>query len=168
MTKIPRGIQTFSHAFADQGCYIFMMCSIALDDIISSMKDLFDLRFFYHAMDPLGSAVTGIQKGWVSNDKLMKVLNYSKFMEYLTQEPVKETNSKPNRWNFRKESPGYSASPNEYLIGRYSGILKVNPIKHYVRMRSDGKTIHLDSMVNSPITKKGKLTSIHVFWRSHE
>ncbi len=166
MDSIPPGLQTFSHSFADQGCYIFAMCGIALQSL-SASKD--PTPAFYPAMDPLGAAYHGVRMKIVSDDKLMKVLDYPKFMEYLTTtKPKTFRSSETLKWGHRKEVPGYSAIEGEFLIGRYSGIIRVNPIKHYVRLMPDGKTIHVDSMVKSPITKKGDLTSIHVFWRKFE
>ncbi len=167
MTHVPSGLQTFSHSFADQGCFIFSMCGIALESLSltsDSSKENLDNSplYFCPAMDPLGAAYYGVRNSLVSDDRLMKVLNYPKFMDYLTEKPGFASTWK---WSHRKEDPGYTAIPGEYLIGRYSGILRVNPIKHYVRLKPDGRGIYSDSMVKSPITKKGDLTSVHVFWR---
>jgi hypothetical protein len=148
----PSGMQTFATSFANQGCYIFCMCDIVWD---WSKKFQGDVCPFVPGLSPLMAAKEGVSLGLVSDEGLMRVLDYPSFMNYLTSS---------FSWKHRKELPGYVAKPGEYLIGRYSGILKINPIKHYVRMSSDGSTILKDSMVNSPITKKGSLSSIHVFW----
>lgn len=150
--EFPAGLQTFSHAFASQGCFIYAMCDIAWE--WQKVTRTEPLRYI-PAFSPLLAAKEGVSMGLVSKDGLMVVQDYPAFMNYLTSS---------ERWNHRKESPGYQAQPGEYLIGRYSGILKVNPIKHYVRLNSQG-LLSKDSMVNSPITKKGHLSSVHVFWQ---